>query len=256
MADRDVEQQLEQYRAENHPSLPSRLDCVYASFVPRSRFVSKGYLYEVRPVGATHIADSNIIDELGNTRFVRSLIEQYWSGADPYRSNIDTLEILMSKAVVTAVVDESESRMFRGDVISFGSDAPTLTAEINFYVDGKSEDKSKASNYAYAADGKTKVFYDEAMQELKSTKGIELVKDIKDTPDKFEYVQKLVVKVGPGFVGNLTRLVTGRPGERELNYLDMYLSTQPDGSGMSISVNKAELGKLIRAFRQRKVTKL
>ena len=55
---------MEVLRIQKFPEKPSRLNCVYSSIVPRSRFTYKGNLYVVRPKGKIHVGDSGIIDEL------------------------------------------------------------------------------------------------------------------------------------------------------------------------------------------------
>jgi hypothetical protein len=53
---------LEEERKETAPDAPSRLNCVYSSLIPRSRFVDKGYLYRIKPTGRIFVADSTLID--------------------------------------------------------------------------------------------------------------------------------------------------------------------------------------------------
>lgn len=65
-APKAVEMALENYRKKNHPDLPSRLRCVFGTLVSRSRFLRKGYLYVLEPLGATHVTDSQLIDRLAN----------------------------------------------------------------------------------------------------------------------------------------------------------------------------------------------
>ena len=63
LASRRCERDLEDYRKKHHPELPSRFDCVYATLEPRSRFLNKGYLYAVEPIGKMFVADSTLIDQ-------------------------------------------------------------------------------------------------------------------------------------------------------------------------------------------------
>jgi hypothetical protein len=55
---------LELYRRDEFSNKPSRLNCIYSSIIPRSRFSYKGNLYVVRPYGKVHVGDSAIIDKL------------------------------------------------------------------------------------------------------------------------------------------------------------------------------------------------
>ena len=61
----EMELALEQMRKESYPHRPSRFDCVYTSPHPRSRFLDKGDLYVVRPVGNMFMTDSTLIDDIG-----------------------------------------------------------------------------------------------------------------------------------------------------------------------------------------------
>jgi hypothetical protein len=136
-----AESALEFLRQEENPNAPSRFDCVYSSVIPRSRFVDKGYLYEIKPKGKIHIADSSIIDDL-NERFERNISDDYgfeyadklkqmksnnsdrykselisflpdsaydyWKGAKPTKSNLKNIEVLSDSAIVVREVIESE----------------------------------------------------------------------------------------------------------------------------------------------------
>jgi hypothetical protein len=136
-----AESALEFLRQEENPNAPSRFDCVYSSVIPRSRFVDKGYLYEIKPKGKIHIADSSIIDDL-NERFERNILDDYgfeyadklkqmksnnsdrykselisflpdsaydyWKGAKPTKSNLKNIEVLSDSAIVVREVIESE----------------------------------------------------------------------------------------------------------------------------------------------------
>ena len=61
-----MEQKLEDYRKENYPDKPSRLNCVYASVVPRSVFLDKGNLYKVKPIGNFHVTLAYYIDKMND----------------------------------------------------------------------------------------------------------------------------------------------------------------------------------------------
>lgn len=259
LASKESERELESYRSKNHPNLPSRLSCVYASFVPRSRFVSKGYLYEIKPVGATHVADSTIIDRLSESSSVdHNLVAEYWEEADPYRSNVGSLEALMEKAVVTKVVDEGTLRLFRDDVIKLGQDAPSIEVDLRLSAKDYRADKARTLNdyRADSADGRSEIPFADAVEHLRATEGLSLVDDVNQKPTQFEYSKNFRAKIGPGFVCRIVTLLTGRPGENQTAYLSATLSTSVDESGILLNVNGEELGKLIRAFRQGKVYKL
>jgi hypothetical protein len=75
---------LEEYRKDNFPDRPSRLNSIYSSITPRSRFQSKGFLYEVQPLGKMFMTNSQLIDEMGMTyeRELYDRIEQGWYGRD------------------------------------------------------------------------------------------------------------------------------------------------------------------------------
>lgn len=61
-----TEQKIEEFRKEFAPDKPSRFNCVYCSAVPRSIFVTKGFLYEVKPIGKTHVTMAYYINEINN----------------------------------------------------------------------------------------------------------------------------------------------------------------------------------------------
>lgn len=67
---------LEHLRKTEFSDKPSRLESIYTSVIPRSRFVDKGYLYVVKPQGNFFMTDSTLIDNLGY-QFYRELDRQY-----------------------------------------------------------------------------------------------------------------------------------------------------------------------------------
>ena len=165
-SDRNVEKALEIYRSKKHPELPSRFNCVYLSYLPRSRFLSKGNLYAVKlGPGPTLTTDSMIIDELANryrsvydynsSKFLEpyvydddDLIVKYWEGVDPTRDNLHNLEVLASSATVIEVIDDKN--MHPGDVIELGRDAEQIQFMIDVYI-------TNGAKHTYASDGGTMV---------------------------------------------------------------------------------------------------
>lgn len=61
LTDKWSELALERYRKERHSDLPSRLDCVYGTLTPRSRFLSKGHLHVIEPIGSIIDGASEIV---------------------------------------------------------------------------------------------------------------------------------------------------------------------------------------------------
>jgi hypothetical protein len=148
LANKMGELALEQERKEIAPDAPSRLNCVYSSLIPRSRFVDKGYLYRVKPTGRIFVADSTLIDTIMERFDIeyydyirrydsydqqeRKAIEQellqnpskltnylpreayeYWQGDKPNiaafgKAALRDIEVLSDGAIVTEVVSESE----------------------------------------------------------------------------------------------------------------------------------------------------
>ncbi len=194
---KQYEREMEDYRKKNHPNLPSRLNCIFSSFHPRSRFIGKGRLYAVKPIGKIHIVDSKIIDQLGRNSwkdndwgYDSSLIEEYWQGTEPRRGNLADMEILSDSAEVLEVLDEPK-RLMRGAKIVFSAGAPTIKGELTLNT---SKDETKEP-YAYASDGNTQVPEKEARRRL-DIPGIKL-----GEPKKSSWGFKLDVEIGPGFSG-------------------------------------------------------
>lgn len=136
MESKPAEIGMEHYRKQMNPNAPSRFDCVYSSLIPRSRFVDKGYLYEIKPKGKIHITDSSLIDEI-NEQFNRNAydelgsyqkieneakrnpvyvamylpyyeVKDYWDGVTPTKTNLKNIEVLSNSAIVVREVQESE----------------------------------------------------------------------------------------------------------------------------------------------------
>jgi hypothetical protein len=196
LAKKQYEREMEEVRKQQFPNLPSRLDCVFASFHPRSRFLGKGYLYAIKPIGRMHVTDSQPIDQIGRNSwqdndygYDSSLIEDYWKGVEHRRGSILDMEVLMDKAEVIEVLDEPK-RLQRGSLLKFGSEAPTLKGEFGLN-EMKPKDGSPPSEYAYAPDG----------IQLGQTTGT-------------GWSKKMHVSIGPGFEG----IICSYRGEEPQSY--------------------------------------
>lgn len=77
---KEAEIALEAIRRKENPTAPSRFNCVYSTLIPRSRFVDKGYLYAIKPKGNIHIANSVLIDDIGE-KFDRAMYD-YFNDSD------------------------------------------------------------------------------------------------------------------------------------------------------------------------------
>lgn len=62
-----TEKMLEKFREKYASDKPSRFNCIYCSVVPRSIFLTKGQLYEVRPIGNFHVALAYYVNEINHT---------------------------------------------------------------------------------------------------------------------------------------------------------------------------------------------
>jgi hypothetical protein len=242
LASRRAEKDLEAYRKKNHPDLPSRFNCIYASFSPRSRFLGKGRLYAIEPIGKTFVADSKIIDQMAindaDGYGSYSEIEEYWAGVEPSRHNIMNAEVLMDSARVVEVIDEQQ-RMMRGTVLRFGPQAPLLAGYVTVWG-------SESPNpVMFASDGSTKVPLEDALERLKAP-GIDAGAQKGD---------KIPVTVGPGFEGFIVYYGGAEPRKTwGAPRIALATGTQrgPEGLYIQIEDNKA----LIKAFRQGKIEKL
>ena len=163
MESKPAEIGMEHYRKQMNPSAPSRFDCVYSSLIPRSRFVDKGYLYEIKPKGKIHITDSSLIDEI-NERFERDSyddlgsydeiqkaakkdpvrvaiylpyyeVKDYWDGVSPTKTNLKNIEVLSDSALVVREVQESEKAtpFVVGDTIKV-SESNKIRIKSNIYI--------------------------------------------------------------------------------------------------------------------------
>ena len=167
---------LEQERKEIAPDAPSRLNCVYSSLIPRSRFVDKGYLYRVKPTGRIFTADSSLIDTIIEkfdreyyeyisrydqperkeieqellqkpsrlTGYLPSEAYYYWKGSLPNlsdKSALRDIEVLSDGAIVTEVIseDEKSTPFVTGDDVVV-TESGKLKASLDLYINSKGED--------------------------------------------------------------------------------------------------------------------
>ena len=181
LANKMGELAMEQERLLEAPDAPSRLNCVYSSLIPRSRFVDKGYLYRVKPTGRIFVADSTLIDTIME-RFDREYYErvsrydqqdrkeieqdllqnpskltnylpreayEYWMGEKPNiaafgKAALRDLEVLSDGAIVTEVVSESEKStpFVMGDDVVV-TESNKLKASLDLYINSKTMAKGE-----------------------------------------------------------------------------------------------------------------
>ena len=213
LANKMGELALEQERKEIAPDAPSRLNCVYSSLIPRSRFVDKGYLYRVKPTGRIFVADSTLIDTIME-RFDREYYErvsrydqqdrkeieqdllknpskltnylpreayEYWMGEKPNiaafgKAALRDLEVLSDGAIVTEVVSESEKStpfVMGDDVVVTESDK--LRANLTLYINSTTAKGDEVkSNYT-----------PEEINSLLNYIGNNIFDDVKAEPSKY-----------------------------------------------------------------------
>ena len=213
LANKMGELAMEQERLLEAPDVPSRLNCVYSSLIPRSRFVDKGYLYRVKPTGRIFVADSTLIDTIME-RFDREYYEhvsrydqplrkeieqdllqnpskltnylpreayEYWMGEKPNiaafgKAALRDLEVLSDGAIVTEVVSESEKStpfVMGDDVVVTESDK--LRANLTLYI-----------NSATAKGDEVKSNYTpEEINSLLNYIGNNIFDDVKAEPSKY-----------------------------------------------------------------------
>ena len=257
LASKNVELDLESLRKREYPDLPSRFNCVYLSFVPRSRFLAKGKLYAVEPIGKTHVVNSQIIDELSRTSYPPySLMEEYWQGSEPYRSNLGDLEVLATSARVIEVVEEDNNKRIQpGETIEFLEGAPIIDAEIVYYWSNPQYDKFAPKPYTYLADGNRQGAIDAALAVCNNSPGIQILDEPNMNLGKDDRGAKIRVRLGPEFVGKFRTFRVGDPGKKtSYNPLDASLSCSDDGPGMRIPSD--QVAKLLKAFRKGLIKKV
>jgi hypothetical protein len=150
------EQAMEFMRQESYSDRPSRFNCVYSSLIPRSRFVDKGYLYVINPIGNIFMTNSSYIDDAvelfdrkfyslsddsrdyykDNPHMLVNLLDfranNYWEGITSYKNSLKNIEVLSDGAIITQVIKDKKNRLLDGsDVIITESDK--LIANIQFY---------------------------------------------------------------------------------------------------------------------------
>ena len=213
LANKMGELALEQERLLEAPDAPSRLNCVYSSLIPRSRFVDKGYLYRVKPTGRIFVADSTLIDTIME-RFDREYYEhvsrydqplrkeieqdllqnpskltnylpreayEYWMGEKPNiaafgKAALRDLEVVSDGAIVTEVVSESEKStpfVMGDDVVVTESDK--LRANLTLYLNSTTAKGDEVkSNYT-----------PEEIDSLLNYIGNNIFDDVKAEPSKY-----------------------------------------------------------------------
>jgi len=141
----------------------SRLNCVYASLIPRSRFMNYGKLYRVKLLDDNYqITNSMEIDRLHDmisrkahdydyqmfkeneaaitedlARWFRSDIERYFQEPKINKLNLQDIEVYARKMQVVEAIDEKD-KILTGD--SFVSSEP-ITVMAHFYVDENTKSK-------------------------------------------------------------------------------------------------------------------
>jgi hypothetical protein len=197
---------MEAYRKRYAPDKPSRMNCVFSSFIPRSRFVDRGYLYLVRPQGKILITDSLLIDN-NRRRFEDSFYGSsgyeefskakkrpwdvsaeeaehlsydlpyagtYWDGMPPSQQNLQSAEVLSDTALVINQLAEDPRRLKVREVVEVTeSDKIPAKLDLYFVYDTNQDDKGKDTHYHTAeemdkvADGLVKHLF----SSVKSSKG-------------------------------------------------------------------------------------
>lgn len=172
---------LEEERKLTAPNAPSRLNCVFSSLIPRSRFVDKGYLYRIKPIGKIFLADSTLIDVI-TEKFEREYYDRigrydqqerkhyeedfkkkpsmllqflpydanyYWEGYVPEFSKhgkqaLRDIEVLSDSAKVLEVVQESEKStpFVVGDIVEV-TEPKKIRASLTIYFNSKYEKKDE-----------------------------------------------------------------------------------------------------------------
>jgi hypothetical protein len=206
-----MEVALEEFRKRNFPDRPSRFSAIYTTPYPRSRFVDKGYLYAVQPIGECFMTDSMLIDELQN-QFDRQFYDfdfdrstelrervkagdksalddivwmlphweakKYWEGYSASSRELrQNLEILCEGAIVTEVIDDDRLKFDQDITI----ESEGLKARMTLFINSR--------------DSKTEMSKEEAEKFLESVKKEIFTSDVKVTP-------KTYTKPGDGVNGS------------------------------------------------------
>lgn len=141
------EKAMEHFRQKNFPDAPSRINAIYCSVIPRSRFKDKGYLYTVKPVGKILMTNSRLIDKMkekfdsdmfdyidrrygdyseGKKQVEQNieeleyildgyLAEHYWSGR--YIGDREATEVICESAVVTGIIGSKPKDLMPNDTV-------------------------------------------------------------------------------------------------------------------------------------------
>ena len=259
-SDSSVEKALESYRTKNYPELPSRLDCVYLSYLPRSRFLNKGHLYAVTiPQSNTLTTDSRIIDNLteryreeynsysGKLRqpYVYEndeLIAAYWEGVEPTNANLKDLEILAPYATVIEIVNDN--RLIRGTLVEF--DDVTISATMYSYF----ESRNKKDEYTYAADGNKKVKISHVLNALKNASGVSIDESSIETRDNGK---DYIITLSSTFKGEVVSLMKPDPGQPGTY---SRISLAPEGVDARLSLDSSASFKFLKAYKKGLIRKL
>lgn len=230
-------------------NLPSRFECIYATFVPHSRFLSKGQLYVVEPIGATHVVDSRIIDQLSrlpvdyrslrddpndedegrfeDQREAESLYRDYWEGTEPTRANLQNLEIFMDSARVVEVVNETTQPLHQGNNFMVAG-GPVLLGKLELRGDSVSWGQNKQTLEDFIIDSA-------------GLQGFELGK----IPEG-DYFRSITVKLTQGFKGKILTMRLPEPGNLEQDPYSTRLQVTP--SELSYPVDIQFMGDQVINF--------
>lgn len=167
---------LEKLRQKDFKDRPSRFNCVYTSVIPRSRFVDKGYLYVVEPIGNIFMTDSRLIDQIDHefisnlNRYTYDYDEQvelikkvrageknaieellwslpynahvYWEGVKSLRGRIEDIEVLCDACRVTEVINDNRLKI--GDEIKINKEG--VKGQLSLFFNSKNNSKKEFSN--------------------------------------------------------------------------------------------------------------
>ena len=125
---------LEEERKEVNPNAPSRLNCIYSSLIPRSRFIDKGYLYRIKPTGRIFVADSTLIDTIME-RFDREYYEYISRYDRPERMEIEQ-ELLQNPIRLTQYLPREAYEYWRGEKPNIAAFGKSALRDIEVLSDG------------------------------------------------------------------------------------------------------------------------
>jgi len=193
------EKAMETFRKEKYPDAPSRVNAIFCSIIPRSRFKDKGYLYVVKPLGKMLMTNSYLIDLLEETfdkdyfneidrkygyknyEIGRKYLDEHpvqlrylldsW-GADRYWNgkNIgdkESTEVICESAIVTEVIDTKNKDLFLGDKIEITEDDKVhVNTTIYFEKSGDIEKYENKDKDIINFINKFKILYKDPKEEL------------------------------------------------------------------------------------------